>query len=116
MDPFTMVVAIVFMSLVTGTIHKYLDTRSGIAKAHGAGSDRSVVRAVEELRAEIAGLKQREAEAILTFDSTLQSLDARLKHMEQGALTSGGGARSSLSGGETRSSGASEEAQASRAA
>jgi hypothetical protein len=115
MEPFSMVVAIVFMSLVTGTIHKYLDVRAGIAKSQG-GSDRSVSRAVEELRAEIAAMKQREAEAILTFDTTLQNLDTRLKHLEQGALTAGGGARSSLSPGTARAEEEPAQVQTTRAA
>lgn len=111
MGPFEMVVIIVFMSLVTGTIHKYLDTRAHVARTHGG--DRGVSRAVEELRAEIAAMKQREAEAILTFDTTLQNLDSRLKHLEHGELTPGSGARSPLSAGTTRSE--EEPAQVQRA-
>jgi hypothetical protein len=88
MDVFTMVALIVFMGVVSGTIHKYLDTRASIAKAHGGG-DKSVLRAIEALRAEIAALKQHESEAVLSFDSTLQSLGARVKHLEQRALGQG---------------------------
>jgi hypothetical protein len=116
MDPFTMVVAIVFMSLVAGMVGKYLDARAQIVRTHGGDRDRTVSKAVEELRAEIAGMKQREAEAILTFDTTLQNLDTRLKHLEQGALTSGNAARSSLAGGETRAAGEPDQVRVSQAA
>ena len=114
MDPFSMVVAIVFMSLVAGTVGKYLDARAQVARSHGG--DRTALKAGEELRAEIAGLKQREAEANLTFDTTLQNLDARLKHLEQGALTTGSAARPSLSGGESRSAEEADQVQVSQAA
>jgi hypothetical protein len=99
MDPFSMVAVIVFLSLVTGTAHKYLDTRASIAKAQGGTGDRNVLRAVEELRAEIAALKRHESDAVLSFDSTLQTLDARVKHLEQRALGEGTAARAASSGG-----------------
>ena len=56
----------------------------------GRGVDRSVMQAIEELRAEVAALKQHEAEVVLSFDSTLQNVDARLKHMERKSLGAGG--------------------------
>jgi hypothetical protein len=88
MDPFSMVVVIVFLGVAAGTIHKYMDMRVGIAKAQGGG-DKNVLHAIEALRAEIAALKQNETEAVLSFDSTLKTLDARLKHLEQRALSEG---------------------------
>jgi hypothetical protein len=94
MDPFSMVVVIVALSLAAGTVHKYMDMR-----ARMGGGDRNALRAIEELRAEFKALKQHESEAILTFDSTLQNLDTRLKHLEQRMLTEGGAARSSLGAG-----------------
>ena len=95
MDPFSMVVAIVALSLAAGTLHKYMELRART----GGGGDRNVLRAIEELRAEFNALRQHESEAILTFDSTLQNLDTRLKHLEQRALTEGGASRSSISAG-----------------
>jgi hypothetical protein len=89
MDPFSMVVMIVFLSMVAGISHKYLDTRASIARAQGGTGDKNVLRAVEELRAEIAALKRHETDAVLSFDSTLQTLDARVKHLEQRALGEG---------------------------
>jgi|RhiMethySRZTD1v2_1073278.scaffolds.fasta_scaffold2710204_2 hypothetical protein len=83
-----MVVAIVFLGVTAGTIHKYLDMKAAIARTQGGG-DKSVLRAIEALRAEIAALKQHESEAVLSFDSTLQSLDSRLKHVERRALGEG---------------------------
>jgi hypothetical protein len=98
MDPFSMVVAIVFLGVTAGTIHKYMDTRVSIAKAQGGG-DRSVLQAIEALRAEIAALKQNETEAVLSFDSTLKTLDARLQHLEQRVLPTGSAGPASLSPG-----------------
>src|SRR5688500_12434247 len=98
MDPFSMVVAIVFLGVAAGTIHKYMDTRVSIAKAQGGG-DRNVLHAIEALRAEIAALKQNETEAVLSFDSTLKTLEARLKHLEQRVLPPGSQGSASLSTG-----------------
>jgi hypothetical protein len=67
-----------------------------------SGGDRSVLGAIQELRAEIAALKKHETEAVLSFDSTLQTLDARVKHLERQALAEGGGERISLAAGATR--------------
>jgi hypothetical protein len=94
-----MVVIIVFLSMLTGTAHKYLDCRASIAKAQGGRGDKSVLRAVEELRAEIAALKRHESDAVLSFDSILQTLDARVKHLEAQALRQGAAPRSALGGG-----------------
>jgi hypothetical protein len=93
MDPFSMVVMIVFLSVLAGMGHKYLDTRVSIARAQGGTGDKNVLRAVEELRAEIAALRRHESDAVLSFDSTLQTLDARVKHLEQRALGEGTAAR-----------------------
>jgi hypothetical protein len=43
MGPFEMVVIIVFLSMLTGTAHKYLDCRASIAKAQGGRGDKSVL-------------------------------------------------------------------------
>jgi hypothetical protein len=98
MGPLEMVVVIVFLSMLTGTVHKYLDCRASIAKAQGGRGDKNVLRAVEELRAEIAALKRHESDAVLSFDSTLQTLDARVKHLESQALRQGAAPRSALGG------------------
>ena len=98
MDPFViMVLGIVFLGTTTGTIHKYLDHRLHMADRRSRAGDRTVLQAIEELRAEMAAMKRHETDAILTFDSTLQSLDARLNHLERLALGSGATERSSLS-------------------
>src|SRR5438046_3036982 len=91
-----MVVMIVFISMANGTIRKYLEYRVRMAEARGTGGDRNLVRAIQELRAEIAALKQHEAEAVLSFDSTLQTLDARVKHLEHYTLGDGAGDRAAL--------------------
>jgi hypothetical protein len=90
-----MVLGIVFLGTATGTLHKYMDYRVQLAERLGTGAerrqggDRSVLKAIEELRAEIAALRQHESDAILSFDSTLHTLDARLKHVERQALGEG---------------------------
>src|SRR4051812_45306190 len=89
MDPFTMVVVIVFMSLTAGSVQKYLEMKMTLARKQGTGGDQSTAREIQALRQEIAALKQHESETILSFDSTLQTLDTRLKTLEQRALGAG---------------------------
>jgi hypothetical protein len=91
MDPFQMVVVIVSLGTATGTIHKYLDVRMSLAKRQVSEGDKNTLREVQALREEIAALKRHESEAILSFDSTLQTLDARVKHLERQALGEGTG-------------------------
>src|SRR5437879_6403292 len=91
-----MVVAIVACKQVAGTIPYYLDWRTRALDRQGGVGDRSVLGAMQELRAEIAALKQHETEAVLSFDSTLQNLDARVKHLERQALGEGAAERAPL--------------------
>jgi hypothetical protein len=93
---FLMIVIIVFLSLTTGTIHKYLDHRVRMAEARGTGGDRNLVRAIQELREEIAALRKQETEAVLSFDSTLQNLGARMQHLEHYTLGDGAMDRAAL--------------------
>ncbi len=92
-----MVLGIVFLGTATGTIHKYLDHRLHMAERQSRAGDRTVLQAIEALRAEMAALKRHETDAILSFDSTLQTLDARLKHLERRALGEGTADRAPLS-------------------
>ena len=96
-----MIVAIVALKQMANTVRYYLDWRMRMLDQQGGG-DRSVLGAIQELRAEIAALKQHETEAVLSFDSTLQSLDARLKHLERQSLGEGTGERIPLTAGATR--------------
>ena len=98
MGVYEMVLGIVFLSMVTGTIHKYLDHRVRMART----GDRSVLQAIESLRAEMAAMKRHETDAILSFDSTLQTLDARVKHLERRALSESDAAHTALSAGGAR--------------
>ena len=91
-----MVLGIVFLGTATGTIHKYLDHRLHMAERQSRAGDRTVLQAIEALRAEMAALKRHETDAILSFDSTLQTLDARMKHLERRALSESGTARTAL--------------------
>lgn len=89
MNPFDFAIIIILMSMVKTTIHRYMEYRLRMADRLGGSGDRSVVRALEELRAEMAALRRHETDAILSFDSTLQTLDARLKNIERRMLSEG---------------------------
>ena len=84
-----MIIAIVTSTQIGKTVRYYLDYRMRMAERQPGIGDQNVLRAIQELRAEIAALKQHETEAVLSFDSTLQTLDARVKHLEQFTLGSG---------------------------
>ena len=100
--PFLMVVAIVGLVQAGRTARHYMDWRMRLAERQLERGSPSMRAAIEELRAEIAALKQHETEAVLSFDSTLQSLDARLKHLERQSLGEGTGERIPLTAGATR--------------
>jgi len=87
--PFLMVLGIVAVKQVSNTVHYYLDWRMRMAERQSGVGDRSALPVIQELRAEIAALKQHEAEAVLSFDSTLQTLEARVKHLERRSLDEG---------------------------
>jgi len=93
---FVMVVMIVFISMANGTIRKYLEYRVRMAEARGTGGDRNLVRAIQELREEISALRKQETEAVLSFDSTLQNLGARMQHLEHYTLGDGAVDRAAL--------------------
>ena len=90
-----MVVAIVACKQMANTVRYYLDWRMRMLDRQGGG-DRSVLGAIQELRAEIAALKQHETEAVLSFDSTLQNLGARMQHLEHYTLGDGAVDRAAL--------------------
>jgi hypothetical protein len=90
---FAMVLGIVGLDTLGKTVRHYLDWRMRMAERQPGIGDRTVLQAIAEMRAEIAALKQHEAEAVLSFDSTLQTLDARVKHLERQALTAGAAPR-----------------------
>src|SRR6266567_9298821 len=94
-----MVIAIVGIAQAGRTIRYYLDWRMRMAERQFGGRDQSLAQAIQALRAEIAALKQHETEAVLSFDSTLQTLDARLKHLERQSLSEGAGERIPLTAG-----------------
>jgi hypothetical protein len=81
-----MIVAVFGIAATAGTLCCYLVMRADVLKRQVGGADRGTQQALEALRAEIAALRRHESEAVLSFDSTLQTLDARLKHLEQRAL------------------------------
>lgn len=90
---FAMIVAWVGFVQIGSTIRHYLDWRLRMAERQVGGGEGGVLRAIQELRAEIAALKREESEAVLSFDSTLQTMDARLKNLERRSLGGGSGER-----------------------
>jgi hypothetical protein len=102
--PFAMILGIVGFVQTARTVRYYLDWRLQMAERQSGPGDRSVLAAVQELRAEIAALKRHESDAVLSFDSTLQTLDARLKHLERRSLAQDPAERAPL----TASTGAAE--------
>jgi hypothetical protein len=85
------IVAVMGIAATAGTLCCYLVMRADVAKRGVSDVGSGVQRALEELRTEIASLRRQEAEAVLSFDSTLQTLHARVKHLEQQALPPGAG-------------------------
>ena len=73
-----LVIAIVGIVQAGRTIRYYLDWRMRLAERQLGGKDPSLVKAIQELQAEIAALRHHEAEAVLSFDLTLHALDARM--------------------------------------
>ena len=73
MDPFSMVVAIVFIGCVTGIAHSLIESRVKIAKARGVEND-AVAGELRALREEVRQLREQHADAILSFDTTLRHL------------------------------------------
>jgi hypothetical protein len=96
---FVMVLGIVGLDALGKTIRHYLDWRLRMAERQSGIGDRNVLQVMQELRAEVSALKQHEAEAVLSFDSTLQTLDARVKHLERRALSQGAGERTPVGAG-----------------
>ncbi len=82
------VVTVVGMIMTAGTLIACYAIRAIHLPPRGR-VDMDVLKAVEELRGEIAALRQHETEAVLSFDSTLQTLDARVQHLERAALEAG---------------------------
>src|SRR2546428_393513 len=108
-----MIALIVFMSLLTGTIHKYLEVRVRLAEARGSGGVRGVAAGggggdggvpggIKELGKEFPPVRQQETEAVLGCASRLQTLAARVKHLEAQPLGEGAGERTPLAAGATR--------------
>jgi hypothetical protein len=97
MDIGGVIVAVFGIAATAGTACCYLVMRADVLKRHGTGADRGTQQAIEALRAEIAALRRQESEAVLSFDSTLQTLDARLKHLEQRVLPAEAAERAALS-------------------
>jgi hypothetical protein len=90
------IVAVCGIAATASTLCVYLVMRADVLKRRGGSPDGGTQRAIEALRAEIAALRQHEAEAVLSFDSTLQTVESRLKHLEQQLLAPSAAERPAL--------------------
>jgi hypothetical protein len=81
-----MILGIVAVVQVRKIICHYLDWRLRMAERQSGAAEAGVLPAIQELRAEIAALRRHESDAVLSFDSTLQTLEARLAHLERRSL------------------------------
>lgn len=87
---------------IGSTIRHHLDWRLRMAERQSGAAETGVLPAIQELRAEIAALRRHESDAVLSFDSTLQTLEARLAHLERRSLGEAGGERVPLAAGSGR--------------
>jgi hypothetical protein len=60
-----------------------------IARMHAVGGDSTSWEALNQLQEEVRQLRQATQDGVLSFDSTLQRIEARLQHLEQRALGTG---------------------------
>jgi hypothetical protein len=94
--PFVMVVAIVGLVQAGRTARHYVDWRMRMAERQLERGSPSMRAAIEELRAEIASLKRCETEAVFSFDSSLERLEARMSRLEHCAVADGAAERAPL--------------------
>lgn len=95
MGPFEMVVAIVLIGCLTGMFCHVVDALKAYATArtNRGQVDAMVQEALRQVLEELARLHQKTNDAVLSFDATLQRMEARLQHVEQRGL--GAGSRTS---------------------
>jgi hypothetical protein len=80
-----MIIAIVFITAVSNVIRHVVRPSSG----RPGVSEARLQEALQQAREETAKLRRENQELILSFDSSLQRLDARLQHLERQALATG---------------------------
>jgi hypothetical protein len=90
-NPFEMVVIVVGIACGTAVVGQVVDAFKAylVTRAKRGSLDPAVHETLKAVRDEIAQLKHSSNDVVLTFDATLQRLDARLQHLEQQALASG---------------------------
>jgi len=90
-SPFEMVVMVVAIGCATGLIGQLIDAwkTTMVTRVKRGTLDPSLHETLKAVREEMAQLRRSSSDVVLTFDATLQRLDARLQHLEQRALESG---------------------------
>jgi hypothetical protein len=84
MDFGTMVVLLVLISSITKVVKTYIEKQH--SSQYGSAALRDALR---EVRAEMAELRQTRSDVVLSFESTVQRLEARVQHLERCALEPG---------------------------
>src|SRR5262249_17006255 len=72
-----------------GAVQTYLDKKLKIEELRAQNNEAALQEALRHAQAEMAQLRQSTSDVILSFDSTLQRLDERVKHLERAALSPG---------------------------
>ena len=102
--PFVLVIAIVALVQAGRTARHWMDWRMRVTEQRLERGSPTVRAAIEELRGELAALKQRETDAIFTFDASLERMESRMQRLEQRVLAASGSQPTSLGAGEPPSS------------
>src|SRR5438874_8514887 len=80
MDPFTMVVAIVFIGCAAGLGHEAVKRWSEVERAKHSQGNPQMAAEVKALREEMRQLREQNADMILSFDTALTRLGAVANH------------------------------------
>lgn len=91
MNPFEMVIMIVAIGCATAVVGQVIDAAKAylVLRAKRGSIDPELQQTLRAVREEMAQLRQSSHDVVLTFDATLQRLDARLRHVEQQGLATG---------------------------
>jgi hypothetical protein len=83
-----MVIGIVAIGCGTAVVGHALDVAKAyvISRGKKTSEDPALHDALQQVREEMAQLRHASNDVVLSFDATLQRLDARLQHVEQRAL------------------------------
>lgn len=93
MGIFEMIVAIVLITTVGSAVEQHLKNQR-----RSRSGDTGVEEALRRIRDEMAEVRRSTTDVVLSFESTLQRLEARVQHLERTAL-GGAAGQSAISAG-----------------